>query len=57
MVCNRSRYRDLIKEKSQILLTEVLPDQDPARVYVLKTHKRLEPEMPGHICFDGTGRP
>jgi len=34
------------KDKSHILLTEALPDQNPSRVYVLKTHKRLRPEMP-----------
>jgi hypothetical protein len=34
------------EDKLRIFLDAALPDQDPANVYVLKTHKLLTPDMP-----------
>lgn len=37
-------WRD--EDKRRIVLAEALPDQNPSRVYVLKTHSKLDPEIP-----------
>jgi hypothetical protein len=38
-------------EKDRIVLAEALPDQDPNRVFVLKTHHMLNPDIPRMHVF------